>query len=66
MDMVFSSEQLKAISSILADLGQVRVASAVIPFVVPHFRPDATVSMIGGFIFAIFFFWSSVNSVKHL
>ncbi len=63
---MFTREQYKTISGILADLGQVCVASAVVPFVIPHFSPDAMASIIGGFMFAIFFFGSSVALVKNL
>lgn len=61
---MFSSEQLKAISAILKDLGQVCIASAVVPFVIPHFISGTASIIFVGALLAILFWTLSIITVK--
>jgi hypothetical protein len=63
---MLSHEQLKTVSGILANLGQVCIASAVFPFVVPRFAPEAALSIFSGALLALFFWALSVAFVKYL
>lgn len=63
---MFSHEQLKAISGIMAGLGQVCIASAVVPFIVPSFMPNAMPTIVAGSLLAILFWTMSITSVKSI
>ena len=59
-------EQIRVLSRILSDLGQLSVASAVVPFVVPKFAPDSVLTVFSGFLFATFFWLLSILSAKSI
>lgn len=59
-------EQTRVLPRILSDLGQLSVASAVVPFVVPKFAPDSILTVISGFLFATFFWLLSILSAKFI
>jgi len=63
---MLSPAQIKNISAIAADLGQVCIASAVVPFVVPQFAPEAVTTIISGLLFAVIFWILSIVFVKNL
>lgn len=63
---MLSIEQLKAIAGILSDLGQICIASVVIPFVFPSFAEDALPTIVLGLLLAIFFWTLSILSVRSL
>ena len=63
---MLSSEQIKTTSSILGDLGQVAIASAVVPFVIPDFRPEAMATIMFGSLLALLFWVLSILAVKSL
>ena len=64
--VMLSSEQLKTLSGILANLGQGCIASAVFPFIVPRFAPEAASSIFSGVLLALFFWTLSIAFVKYL
>jgi len=49
-----SSEQIKGLAEIARDIGQVSVASIVIPFLVTGFSPERTPLVLSGAVLAIF------------
>ena len=61
-----SREQIKTLSEILADLGQVSIASVVIPFVIPTFSKDAIMTIIIGTLLALLFWTLSILLVKNI
>ena len=63
---MLSSEQIKTASSILADLGQVAIASAVVPFLIPDFRPEAMATIMFGSLLAFLFWTLSIFAVQSL
>ena len=63
---MLSSEQIKTLSAILADLGQVAVVSIVLPFIFPTFSEDAVSKIIFGSLLSLFFWVSSVLLVKNI
>ena len=62
---MLSSEQIKTLSAILADLGQVSIASVVIPFVIPTFSENALATIISGTLVAILLWTLSILFVKN-
>ena len=63
---MLSSEQIKTLSAILADLGQVAVVSIVLPFIFLTFSEDAVSKIIFGSLLSLFFWVSSVLLVKNI
>ena len=61
-----SDEQIKGISEISRDIGQVCLASGVVPFIFPAFAPERTLSMLAGLILAFIFWGISINFLKRL
>ena len=61
-----SSEQIRIVARILADLGQISTASVVVPFLIPTFASEAITTIISGILMALVFWSLSVLSVKGL
>ena len=61
---IFSSVQLKTISEIFSDIGQVCIASMVIPFIIPGFEKDQIATIILGTSLALLFWTLSILLVK--
>ena len=54
-----TDEQIKGVAEILRDMGQVALASGVIPFLFPIFIPERAFAMLVGLTAAIMF-WSAI------
>ena len=61
---MLSKEQIRVVSNILLDLGQISVASVVLPFVVPDFHDDAWPTIVSGSLLASLFWFLSILSAK--
>ncbi|MEK7542479.1 MAG: hypothetical protein AAB524_02155 [Patescibacteria group bacterium] len=61
-----SHPQIKAISEISRDIGQVCLASVVIPFLVPQFSPDRVAAIIVGLSIAFGAWIMSIHLVKNI
>ena len=63
---MFSSEQLKVISGILANLGHISITSVVLPFILPGYINGAVGLILLGSLLAILFWIFSILLVKNL
>jgi hypothetical protein len=61
-----SAEQVKGISEIARDVGQVCLASAVVPFLVPSFAPDKLPMVLLGLGFAASCWLISIYLLKYI
>jgi len=61
-----SDEQIKGIAEISRDIGQVSVASIVIPFLVTGFSPERIPLVLSGAALAIFAWSISIVFLKNL
>jgi len=61
-----SDEQTRAVSEIFRDIGQVSLASVVIPTFVPGFEQSSIALMVSGAIFMVGMWFISIFLVKDL
>ena len=61
-----SDDQIKAVSEICRDIGQVCLASGVVPFIFPTFIPERTTSVFTALILAVIFWSISIKFLNRL
>ncbi|MEK7174716.1 MAG: hypothetical protein AAB722_00025 [Patescibacteria group bacterium] len=63
---MFNNEQLKVISGIFSGLGQVSIASIVLPLVFPSFSYSEVNAVTPGSVLSVLFWTLSILSVKNI
>lgn len=66
MELELSSEQVKVVSGIFANLGHIFFASGVLPFLFPGIAPKSSLTAFIALIIALFCWWLSVSLVKNI
>jgi len=66
MGIAFTSEQIKTISGIFANLGNIFFASIVIPFIATSQSPDEILLLLSGVSVAITLWVISITLVKEI
>jgi hypothetical protein len=61
----FDREQLKVLADILENIGNISLASVVLPYVIPHVQRSEVMTIIGGLVVACLFWTLSVLLVKN-
>jgi hypothetical protein len=59
-----TDRQIEMLAEIAKDIGQISLASSVIPFIFPDFMPEKIMTMWGGLMVAFLFWGSSIMLIK--
>ena len=57
-------EQKRMLAGILANVGNISIASVALPFIIPEFNQDQLMAIIAGLLLAVILWTSSILLVK--